>query len=329
MLKRLWLGASLAFALCTITSWSYGAMFTPLFSLVLLSRLNQWSGLAARQLQQSILIACLIANLILGFLQPFPMLMLTAVALWMAVNCIAMTHPGSYLFGFANLAVGSILLNVGSFDSFDLLDFSLDLMASAVAAAAITALMFLLFPGQSATSASAGNPPPPSVLLHNLKLCWWMVMLLFGAFQLLDLSDTLSAQGAAILLLTPMSLNGSAIATRARIVGTVIGCSAALSLQLLLFSYIDNFTLYLLGFSLFLGPFAYWVCQGGERSAIGFAGISSLVVLMSGVVPGQKDLFFSTLYRFSSTLSLVVITALLFALIHQLWPQKPNLASAQ
>ncbi|USD39432.1 DUF2955 domain-containing protein [Ferrimonas sp. SCSIO 43195] len=320
MLKRLWLGACLAFALCTLTSWRYGAMFTPLFSIVLLSRLNQWHGLVARQLIQSIVTACLIANLILGFLQPFPLLMLTAVALWMAINCFSMTHPGSFMLGFVNLVIGSILLNVGSFDGFDLLDFSLDLVASALAAIAVTALMFLLFPGQAAPQATASEPPASATLLHNLTLSWWMVMLLFVAFQLLDLSDSLSAQAAAVILLTPMNLTGSAIATRARIVGTVIGCSAALSLQLLLFSYIDNLALYLLGFSLFLGPFAYWVCQGGESSAIGFAGISSLVVLMSGVTPGQQDLFFATLYRFNSTLALVIVTALAFALLHRWRP---------
>ncbi len=324
MLKRLWLGASIAFVVATLCNWSYGAMFAPLLLVVVLSRLQSWNGYVVGQLLLSVGFTGLLANLILGFLQPFPLLTLAAMALWMAISCITMTHPASYMFGFVNLSIGSVMMNVGSFAGFDLVDFSLDLFFSALLASAIAALMLLLIPTDDPQPMPGPPPQTPEQVAHGLRITWGMVMLLYLLFQCMDLADTLSAQAAAVLLLAPMSLMGSFVASRARLVGTLLGCALTLMLQLLLFSYLDHLLLYLVAFSLALGPFLLLVCQGGERGAIGFAGTSAVTVLMSGVVPGQQDLFFSSLYRMGSTLALVAGTALLLLMTHKSFPLKVN-----
>ncbi|WP_169306995.1 DUF2955 domain-containing protein [Ferrimonas sediminicola] len=322
MLRRLWLGCTLAFAVATLMNWKYGAMFAPLLVLVLLSRLQRWNGATVGRMLLAIATICLVGNLIIGFLQPYPPLMFAAVALWMAMNCIAMTHPATYMMGYAGMAVGSMFLNVGSFGGFDLVDFTLDLLMAALLASLVTALMFLAFPSPSSPPVQPAAQPDPRELTRNLKICWTLVMLIFTAFQALDLADSMAAQGAAILVVAPMNFSGSLLAARMRIIGTILGCSAAIALQLLLYTWMDNLILYLLGFTLAFGLFAYWVCQGGEHGGIGFAAASALVVLLCGVVPGQADLFFSSLYRFSSILITVTMTTLMLMMFHRWQPAR-------
>ncbi|BDY05168.1 DUF2955 domain-containing protein [Ferrimonas sp. YFM] len=321
MLKRLWAGCALAFVMATLGDWRFGAMFAPIFVLVILSRIHHWHTPAMVQLLFSVSFSGALANLLLGFLQGHPVLLLCAMALWMAISCWLLIHPMTFMFGFVNIILGSMLMNLGSFPQFDILDYSLDLGFSALVAVIISALMWRCFPSEAVPAQAQPPQESQQQILINLVSTWLMVMLLYLMFQLMELSDSISAQVAALLMLSQLNLMTSFIAARARLIGTLLGAGAALLLQLLLFTWVDHALLYLLAFALLLGPFVKLVCQGGERSAIGFAGVSSLVVLMSGVIPGQRDLVYASLYRLGSTVMLICLATLLLLLTHTLTKQ--------
>ena len=63
---------------------------------------------------------------------------------------------------------------------------------------------------------------------HEVLLCASVATLSFVVFQVLDLQDSISAQAASILILFSLCFKAAGTASWQRIIGTLIGCNAAL-----------------------------------------------------------------------------------------------------
>lgn len=319
---RIWFGCVLGFAMCTVFGWSNG-MFGTLLPLFILSNLNRWNWGMFIQLVVSVVWVSIQVVLIVGFLQPYPLLMTVAVGIMLLFKCHAMHYKASYLFGYTGLLVGSILLNFGSYATFDLENFIVGAWVAAIIVIPICALAFYLFPDPIDSNAPIlkveGQSKDPREMLEQTALGWMVAMIVFLIFEIGTLNDSLSAQASMLIMLSPMTLVGSLMMARIRIVGTILGCLAAMAMQLILYNLYDNPILYILSFAIASGYFCKWLAsENPAMKGIGFSAMAALTIPIAGVIPGQKDAFFSILYRVSSIIIAVIITSLLIWLCYRL-----------
>lgn len=319
---RIWFGCVLGFAMCTVFGWSNG-MFGTLLPLFILSNLNRWNWGMFIQLVVSVVWVSIQVVLIVGFLQPYPLLMTVAVGIMLLFKCHAMHYKASYLFGYTGLLVGSILLNFGSYVTFDLENFIVGAWVAAIMVIPICALAFYLFPDPIDSNAPIlkveGQSKDPREMLEQTALGWMVAMIVFLIFEIGTLNDSLSAQASMLIMLSPMTLVGSLMMARIRIVGTILGCLAAMAMQLILYDLYDNPILYILSFAIASGYFCKWLASENPiMKGVGFSAMAALTIPITGVIPGQKDAFFSILYRVSSIIIAVIITSLLIWLCYRL-----------
>ena len=319
---RIWFGCVLGFAMCTVFGWSNG-MFGTLLPLFILSNLNRWNWGMFIQLVVSVVWVSIQVVLIVGFLQPYPLLMTVAVGIMLLFKCHAMHYKASYLFGYTGLLVGSILLNFGSYVTFDLENFIVGAWVAAIMVIPICALAFYLFPDPIDSNASIlkveGQSKDPREMLEQTALGWMVAMIVFLIFEIGTLNDSLSAQASMLIMLSPMTLVGSLMMARIRIVGTILGCLAAMAMQLILYDLYDNPILYILSFAIASGYFCKWLASENPiMKGVGFSAMAALTIPITGVIPGQKDAFFAILYRVSSIMVAVIITSILIWVCYRL-----------
>ena len=319
---RIWFGCVLGFAICTVFGWSNG-MFGTLLPLFILSNLNRWNWGMFIQLVVSVVWVSIQVVLIVGFLQPYPLLMTVAVGIMLLFKCHAMHYKASYLFGYTGLLVGSILLNFGSYVTFDLENFIVGAWVAAIMVIPICALAFYLFPDPIDSNAPIlkveGQSKDPREMLEQTALGWMVAMIVFLIFEIGTLNDSLSAQASMLIMFSPMTLVGSLMMARIRIVGTILGCLAAMAMQLILYDLYDNPILYILSFAIASGYFCKWLASENPiMKGVGFSAMAALTIPITGVIPGQKDAFFAILYRVSSIMVAVIITSILIWVCYRL-----------
>lgn len=319
---RIWFGCVVGFAMCTVFGWSNG-MFGTLFPLFILSNLNRWNAQMFIQLLISIFWVGIQVSLIVGFLQPYPLLMTVAVGIMLLFKCHAMHYKASYLFGYTGLLVGSILLNFGSYPTFDLENFIIGVWVAAIMMVPICAMAFYLFPdpieAHTLILKVEGQSKDPRDMLEQTALGWMVAMIVFLIFEIANLNDSLSAQASMLIMLSPMTLVGSLMMARIRIVGTLAGCAAAMAIQLVLYDLYDNPILYILSFAIASGYFCKWLASENPAiKGIGFSAMAALTIPITGAIPGQKDAFFSILYRVSSIVVAVIVTSILIWICYRL-----------
>jgi len=347
---RIWFGCVAGLAITLLFGWSYG-LFAALLPLFVLTQIDQWNSGILIQLVLGIVWVSIQVTFIVGFFQPYPVLMTLAVGILLMAKCIAMTHKSSYLFGYTGLLIGSILLNFGSFNSFDIEEFVMGLWASALVTAPIVAMALYLFPEKSSSTLvgilSSDSIEKENANTSNKEACtstaserkihisnqrkddigrvrqaalgWIVAMAAFILFQVADLSDSLSAQASIFIVLTPMTLIGSLGAAKIRIIGTFLGCLAGMMVQLSLYTLSNNGVLFLMAYAIAAGIFCKWLASGTIKASIGFSAMSALTVpLTTSFVPEQQDAFFSICYRFSSIFVAVIGTSLAIWIGHHL-----------
>jgi len=347
---RIWFGCVAGLAVTLLFGWSYG-LFAALLPLFVLTQVDQWNAGILIQLLLGIVWVSIQVTFIIGFFQPYPVLMTLAVGILLMVKCIAMTHKNSYLFGYTGLLIGSILLNFGSYNGFDIEEFVMNLWASALVTIPIVAMALYLFPKKSPSSlvktSSSDSIKKENTNTSNKEACtsttggskihisnqrkdeigrvrqaalgWIIAMAAFILFQVADLSDSLSAQTSILIVLTPMTLIGSLGAAKIRIIGTFLGCLAGMMVQLSLYTLSNNGMLFLMAYAIAAGIFCKWLASGTIKASIGFSAMSALTVpLTTSFIPEQQDAFFSIIYRFSSIFVAVIGTSLAIWIGHHL-----------
>ncbi|AQS37368.1 Protein of unknown function (DUF2955) [Shewanella psychrophila] len=327
---RIWFACVLGVTISTLLGWS-NAMFMALFPVFVLVSLNRWNTSLFVQLILGIFWVSVQVSLIIGFLQPYPVLMLIAVGIMLLFKCFAMHHKSTYLFGYVGLLIGSILLNFGSYQAFDLENFIVGVWIAALMTLPICGLAFYCFPEpvtDQPIMKVEGQVKEPKAILEQTALGWLVAMAAFIIFQVGSLNDSLSAQASILVILAPMTLVGSMMAAKIRIIGTVAGCMAAMVIQFVLYDMFDNPILYLVSYAIAAGIFCRWLAKDKVWTGIGFSAISALTIpLTNTMVPGQQDAFFAILYRASSILVAVIAASLMIWLGHKLIKSMPWLFS--
>lgn len=318
---RIWFACVLGVSISTLLGWS-NAMFMALIPVFVLVSLNRWSTGLFIQLLLGVFWVSIQVSMIIGFLQPYPVLMFIAVGVMLLFKCFAMHYKPTYLFGYVGLLIGSILLNFGSYQAFDLESFIFGLWIATLMALPICGLAFYCFPDlieDKSKLSVEGQNKSPQAILEQTALGWLVAMGVFVIFQMGNLNDSLSAQASMLIMLAPMTLAGSLMAAKIRIIGTFAGCIAAMTIQFVLYDMFANPLLYLLSYAIAAGIFCRWLARDPVWIGIGFSAISALTIpLTNTMVPGQQDAFFAILYRASSILIAVVIGSIMIALGYRL-----------
>ena len=137
-------------------------------------------------------------------------------------------------------------------------------------------------------------------------------------FQICDLSDSLSALMAGILILFPMHYRGAVISSIWRVVGVVLACLYILVVQLIIYDFSNHMILMMPLIGLGLAFSARLHVMEKVGAGVGFASITTIGIMFGQNLHPYQDLVFSDLYRITSvTVSLVVTLTLVF-LMHRL-----------
>lgn len=151
---------------------------------------------------------------------------------------------------------------------------------------------------------------------HEYLLSGTVATLNFVVFQMADLSDSLSALMAGILILFPMHYRGAVLSSLWRVVGVVIGCLYVLLVQLVLYDHSSHMVLMMPLIALGFAFSARLHVMEKVGAGVGFASITTLGIMFGQNLHPDTDLVFSDLYRISSVTVSLLITLTMVFLVH-------------
>ncbi len=319
---RIAFGSGLGFFISKWMGWDNGVFFTmtPVLLLALVPNLNRNIVL---QFCGNILLVTFAVGVIYGLFGNNPVAITLLVFVLFTLLFRLMSRGPLFLFGAMSAVNLSITLHFASYSSSasDAIHIG-DMLVTNIIAGGLSVLiavsMHLLFPDLEPRPARPTVRKPLSNQRHESLLAATVATLSFVAFQVLDLRDSLSAQLATILILFPLNWKGAGPAGWNRSLGTLVGCSFALLVQLLLLNHASH--LPLVTFALWLGMllFARYHMLEGGQSAGGFSAMSSLAVLFSQYLTPTQDIVMSALYRFTSLAIAVLATLCVVFLMDRL-----------
>lgn len=314
---RIATGGTIGFTLCKLFGWSNGVFFT-VTPMLLLGLVPVISGHAVRQLLASSAMAGLEVGLLGGFFGSHPGLMTPLVFLLFLYRFAAMSRGSLFLFGANGVLSLSIMLHFASYPGTDLNDLIFSNFWATGLSVIIAYLMTALWPDVEPRAAYQPGPKAPHRMRHEALLGASIATLSFLVFQIFDLRDSMSAQATTLLLLFPMHWNGALDYARKRAVGTLLGVSFGVMVQLLLYDWSGLLILIVPLLWLGLMLFAQAHVKEASGSGVGFGAMTTLGILFGQYLTPGNDLIFSALYRVSSIFVAIVATLFLCYLLHKL-----------
>lgn len=319
---RIATGATLGFLLCKVMNWNYGVFFT-VTPMLLLGMVPVMSGHAARQLLASAVTSSVEVGLLGGLFGSHPGLMTPIAFLLFLYRFACMSKGSLFLFGANGVINLSIMLHFGSYPTVDLNDLITTNLVATAFSVAIAWVMTALMPDVEARPKPAPAAKAPHRMRHEALLGATIATLSFLVFQILDLKDSLSAQSTTLLVLFPMHWNGALGYARKRAMGTLLGVSFGLAVQVLLYDWSDQ--LLLVTLILWTGAmlFSYAHVKEASGSGAGFGALTTLGILFGQYLTPGSDMVYSALYRVSSICTAIVVTLALCYLVHRLLNSHP------
>ncbi|WP_172590141.1 DUF2955 domain-containing protein [Shewanella xiamenensis] len=314
---RIATGGTIGFTLCKLFGWSNGVFFT-VTPMLLLGLVPVISGHAVRQLLASSAIAGLEVGLLGGFFGSHPGLMTPIVFLLFLYRFAAMSRGSLFLFGANGVLSLSIMLHFASYPGTDLNDLIFSNFWATGLSVIIAYLMTALWPDVEPRAAYQPSPKAPHRMRHEALLGASIATLSFLVFQIFDLRDSMSAQATTLLLLFPMHWNGALDYARKRAIGTLLGVSFGVMVQLFLYDWSGLLILIVPLLWLGLMLFAQAHVKEASGSGVGFGAMTTLGILFGQYLTPGNDLIFSALYRVSSIFVAIVATLFLCYLLHKL-----------
>ncbi|MCT8872682.1 DUF2955 domain-containing protein [Shewanella xiamenensis] len=314
---RIATGGTIGFTLCKLFGWSNGVFFT-VTPMLLLGLVPVISGHAVRQLLASSAIAGLEVGLLGGFFGSHPGLMTPIVFLLFLYRFAAMSRGSLFLFGANGVLSLSIMLHFASYPGTDLNDLIFSNFWATGLSVIIAYLMTALWPDVEPRAAYQPGPKAPHRMRHEALLGASIATLSFLVFQIFDLRDSMSAQATTLLLLFPMHWNGALDYARKRAIGTLLGVSFGVMVQLFLYDWSGLLILIVPLLWLGLMLFAQAHVKEASGSGVGFGAMTTLGILFGQYLTPGNDLIFSALYRVSSIFVAIVATLFLCYLLHKL-----------
>ncbi|BDQ64772.1 MULTISPECIES: DUF2955 domain-containing protein [Shewanella] len=314
---RIATGGTIGFTLCKLFGWSNGVFFT-VTPMLLLGLVPVISGHAVRQLLASSAIAGLEVGLLGGFFGSHPGMMTPIVFLLFLYRFAAMSRGSLFLFGANGVLSLSIMLHFASYPGTDLNDLIFSNFWATGLSVIIAYLMTALWPDVEPRAAYQPGPKAPHRMRHEALLGASIATLSFLVFQIFNLRDSMSAQATTLLLLFPMHWNGALDYARKRAIGTLLGVSFGVMVQLFLYDWSGLLILIVPLLWLGLMLFAQAHVKEASGSGVGFGAMTTLGILFGQYLTPGNDLIFSALYRVSSIFVAIVATLFLCYLLHKL-----------
>jgi Protein of unknown function (DUF2955). len=302
-------------SLATLLSLPYAAYYA-VYPLVLLGLSPVYDRHVALQFIASAPTGMIAAGLLIGVFSTHPVVM-TAAYLGFALFCFSvMTSPRKlFMYGAMCLAVCSGLVHYGSYPEMAWQQLFWAIAGSLACSVVLYALSFALFPD---VEPRAPRIPPRRTATqrrHLVLLCSLGATGSFAFFQLVELSDSLSAQMATVLILLGLTHEGIWSYGRTRIVGSVIGSIHASITQLLITHYSSFWPLTASALLVGLLWFSASHTRDKSGSMKGFSAVTALAILF-GLLSPTDDLIGNSLYRGVSVVISVSAMLVFISLLH-------------
>lgn len=305
-LLRIAFGCCLGFFISKLMNWPYGLFFT-VFPMLLLGMVPKFDGLVGAQFVLSTLVNIAQAWFLCSFCQPYPLLMTVGVFIVYCWHFWLMANTPYLLQGASGLVTLSTWLHFSSYMSTNVNDMVASSLLASCLAVVLATLMYWLIPDQEPVQLPPRPVLEPRQVAHRVLMGAILATLSFIVFQVFDLLDSLSAQVASILVLFPMTYQGSLTATWKRSKGVAYGCALALCVQFLLYDLISHLLLVTIAFfiTVLLAAKLHLVERAG--SGMGFGALTTMGILFGQYMKPDQDILYSTLYRLASVVCALVV----------------------
>lgn len=294
---RIAVGSVLGLAIAKLMNWPFGAFFA-VYPVLLLGLVPIYNIRLAAQFIASSVASILMANTLIALGNLAPPLAIMAFFAF-AVHCFRQMALGRwFIFGALSMVSTSALAHLASYPQVPAGDLYTAQFLATLLAVFISGAMHVLLPERRPM------PPPPqakpqALVRRQTLLGATCATASYVAFQLIDLSDSLSAQVATALVLFPMTLAGGRQMAWTRVIGTWIGSLYALALQLVLYTHSSRLLLLLSLYGAGIVLFSRMHVRENTGPAVGF-GAATAIAVMIGQLSPRADLYGISLYRFTS-----------------------------
>lgn len=314
---RIATGGTLGFLISKLMGFNYAVFFT-VTPMLLLGLVPVISAAVTRQVLASSVLSIVEVGLLAGFFGGQPIVMSLIAFVLFLYRFACMSKGSLFLFGANGVISLSIMLHFASYPATNVNDLIFCNFWGHISSICIAFLMMALFPDVTPRTAHSGESKAPHRMRHEALLGASVATISFCAFQVLDLQDSLSAQVTTLILLFPMHWNGALDYARRRALGTILGVSCGLIIQLLLYNWSHELLLLLPLFWLFTLLFSQAHITEAMGSGVGFAGLTTFGILYGQNLTPNNDLIFSGLYRTSSILVAIIATLIACYLVHRI-----------
>jgi len=306
---RIAIGSTAGLAIVKLADWPFGVFFG-LYPVLLLGLVPIFKLPIALQFIASSAVSIVMVNVLMLLGNASPLLAVTAFFAFSLLCFRLMAKGPLFLFGALSMVATSVLVHLASYPQVPKNDLFTAQFIATLLAVFIAAVVHALLP-ERRNLPRPGGQKPVGVVRHQMLLGAVCASASFIAFQLLDLSDSLSAQAATVLILFPMTLAGGRQAALTRVGGTLLGTAYALAIQLLLYTHVSQVVFIVAFYGVGMLMFAVMHVRENAGPAVGLSGATALAVLIGQLSP-TGDLYGVSLYRFSSVA--VATTAMLLCI---------------
>ena len=314
---RIAFAGTIALSISTFYNVQFGVFYV-VYPVMLLSLVPVFNAHVARQFIASAAVNCVEMVLIAGYLSRWPVIMTMVVFALYTIRFRFMSKGPLFLFGSMGVVCQSTMLNFMSYSTNSWHTLLFSNMEACLLAVALSALMNYLLPDVEP------RQPPPRIekdaarIRHEYLLAGTVATINFVVFQVCDLSDSLSALMASILVLFPMTYRGAVRSSLWRVVGVALSCLYILLVQILLYDHSSHMVLMMPLIGLGLAFSARLHVMEKVGAGVGFSSITTIGIMFGQNMHPEQDLVFSDLYRVASvTVSLLVTLTVVF-LVHRI-----------
>lgn len=314
---RIAFGCTIGFAISKLMDWPNGIFFT-VYPMLVLGMVPTLSRSVIRQFFASAAFCGFFVLVIQGLFSHLPVVMTLMVFLAFCLLFYTMSNGSAFLFGALGVVSLSIQLHYSSYiiETNSIYPLILSNGIAIALTVVIAVLMHFLFPEVTPRTARVIPAKNKESIRHEVLLCASVATLSFVVFQVLNLQDSISAQASSVLILFSLCWKVVGISAWKRAIGTLIGCSAALVSQVILYEHSDFllFPIFVLWFLSFI--FARLHIIGGGAPGIGFGVLTTFGILFGQYLGPGQDLTYSALYRFSSVSVAIVASLCAVYVVH-------------
>lgn len=312
---RMTFGAFAGWALATLFGWPY-AVYYAVYPLVLIGLAPAFDRHIALQFLVSAPTGMIAAGIMVAALSAHPIVMTASYLGFVSVCFWLMTSPRKlFMFGALSLSICSALVHYGSYPEMSWQSLFWAAYGAIFWSVVLYILAFAIFPDVEPRAPRIPPPRTPAQRRHIVLLCALGATGSFTFFQLFEMSDSLSAQMATVLILLALSHDGIWSAGRTRLYGSVIGSVHATLAQLAISGHSSFWPLTACAFLVGL----IWFSAAHTREGIpgkGFAAVTALAILF-GLLTPTDDMIQNSLYRGVSVVISITLMLVFISLLHR------------